>query len=421
MYIVKTLCFAVIGLFRKPHTIRKVVIFLLCTGVFCVISSILAFCESQKPILSIFFHWLWVPMSLLLLIIRHGEVIRRYNIKRFFEKKEFFGYNGKIPRYIKTIIYNRYLVKVRFSSCIHFNEWEKCIPDLEMFFKKKIYKIENLRRKITIIDIFLIEEELPNFIEWDDSFMQDGCKFAIGQGYEGIVVWNAASLVHGIVAGATGGGKTALIRSVIYQGIKKKFNITVFDFKGGGDFTKIEREHQKYKDLEKGYGPIVVSDPEEARNILISLIVEVQGRMEYFKRAGVSNLEEFNALGGLQFIPWLLIIDEAAEILDVKPRDKLEKELYIEIDQSLRKLARLSRAAGVHILIGIIRPSTDILDGQIKNNLLWRACGYFADTAASQLVLESDKATELPPDVKGRFIIGNEEVQAYYLPILKEE
>ena len=112
-------------------------------------------------------------------------------------------------------------------------------------------------------------------------------------------------------------------------------------------------------------------------------------------------------------MPWLVVIDEAAEILDVKPKDKEEKEMYAEIDHYLRTLARISRAAGVHILMGFIRPSADVLNGQIKNNLLWRVSSYFADPAAARIVLDNDKAAELPSEIKGRFIIGEEEVQAY--------
>ena len=155
----------------------------------------------------------------------------------------------------------------------------------------------------------------------------------------------------------------------------------------------------------------------ETRNILVSLLIEVRGRLEEFKKVGVANIDEYNARGRKQFLPWLLTIDEGAEIFDVKPRGKEEKDLYAEIDQTLRTLARISRAAGVHILIGFIRPSSEVLDGQIKNNLLWRGSGYFADPAASRIVLDNDKATELPPEIKGRFIIGDEETQVYYLPI----
>ena len=127
-------------------------------------------------------------------------------------------------------------------------------------------------------------------------------------------------------------------------------------------------------------------------------------RRKTAKEAGVSNIEEYNARGREQFVPWLLVVDEAAELLDVKPKDKAEKELYTEIDHYLRTLARLSRAAGVHILMGFIRPSAD---------------GYFSDPAASRIVLDNDRATELPPEIKGRFIVRDEEVQAYYMPIQK--
>lgn len=419
-YIVKTLCFSIKGMLRRPNTLKKVGIFLSCNGVLWLGSYISASLMAQKPILAWLLRWLWIPLSLLFLIIRHGEVIKRHNIKRFFEEKKFRGYDSKIPKYIRTTILNRYLIKIRFNSRVPFEKWEHVVSDLEVFYKKRILKIKNSQEDMTDIDIFVIEENLPNYLEWDDSFMVDGRKFAIGETYEGKVVWDAELFAHGIIAGATGGGKTALLRCIIHQAIKKKFDVSVFDFKGGGDFTKIECEYQKYKGLEKGYGSILVSEPEEARNILISLIVEVHNRLEHFKESGVSNIEEFNALGELQFVPWLLVIDEAAEILNVKPKSKDEKETYESIDQSLRTLARISRAAGVHILMGIIRPSTDILDGQIKNNLLWRACAYFADEAASQLVLGNDKATKLPPNVKGRFMIGDDEVQAYYLPLKAE-
>ena len=271
------------------------------------------------------------------------------------------------------------------------------------------------------MDIYLIEEALPSFIPWDDRLLEDGDKFAVGKGYMGKISWNTMALPHGLIAGASSAGKTNLLRCIIHQAILKRWNVQVFDFKGGGDFASVEREAQKYRDLESGYGPFIISDPEEARQLLSALTIEVEGRSAKFKEAGVTNITEYNASGRGFFVPWLLVIDEAAELLDVKPRDRAEKDLYSEIDHDLRTLARKSRAAGVHLLLGFIRPSSDVLDGQIKNNLLWRACGYFKDPAASRIVLDNDKATELPPEVKGRFIIGEEETQAYYLPVPEAE
>jgi len=223
---------------------------------------------------------------------------------------------------------------------------------------------------------------------------------------------------HGIIAGTSGSGKTNLIRCIVHQAIMKKFNVSVLDFKGGGDYSGVERENAKYSGFEDYSSSFIISEPQEARELLLALTIEVKARAAEYKEYCVANIDEFNKLGKGRHIPYFLVIDEAAEIVD-KAKNKDEKELYNDINQYLRTLARTSRAAGVHILMGIIRPDSNVLDGQIKNNLLWRACGYFADSAASRIVLDNDKATEIPPNVKGRFIIGEDETQAYYLPLPK--
>lgn len=359
--------------------------------------------------------WLWIP--LLLSLVAAIISIPGYRLRNFFASVHLRGCDGKLPRCKTRVTVNCYLKKITFKSRIPLVEWEKAKADIKLFYKRKIYAMEQSRKDLRMIDIFFIEQELPSFIPWDDSYMVDGRRFAVGESYKGQVVWDAVSLSHGLIAGASGGGKTVLLRSIIHQAIQKKFNVTILDFKGGGDYAGEEQEALKYQDLEKGYGPVLISDPEETRQLLLALILEVKGRMEHFKKLGVTNIDEYNKVGRGHFVPWLLVVDEAAEILDVKPTEKAQKELYAEINQSFRTLARMSRAAGVHILMGFIRPSSDVLDGQIKNNLLWRVCAYFQDPAAARIVLDNDKATELPPEIKGRFIAGDEEMQAYYLPI----
>lgn len=358
--------------------------------------------------------WCWplLALSVGLMLVS----IPRQRLQKFFQQVELRGADGKLPRCVKVKKVSRYLKKVTFKSRVTLPQWEKVRRDLEQFFRQRIYSIEQHRKDVRKVDIYLVQEELPSLIPWNDKYMVKGRKFAVGEGYKGPVNWDATTLPHGLVAGATGGGKTVLLRCIIHQAIQKKFNVTVLDFKGGGDYASVEREAAKYRDLEGGYGPIFLSDPVEADKLLTALNVEVKGRAEEFKKRDVANIDDYNALGGHQFVPWLLVIDEAAEILDVKPTEKAEKELYTRINQSLHTLARTSRAAGVHILMGFIRPDANVLDGQIKNNLLWRVCGYFADPAASRIALDNDKATGLPPEVKGRFIIGEDEAQAYYLP-----
>lgn len=347
-------------------------------------------------------------------------LIPQGRVNRFAWTTRFLSYDGKPPRYRGKKKFNQYLRRLRFHSRIPLEEWRQKKPTLEVLFNRKIYAIKE-GKTVRDIDLFLVQEELPKFIPWNDSYMEEGRRFAIGASYMGKAVWDVKSLPHGLIAGASGGGKTTILRCIIHQAISKHFNVSVLDFKGGGDFHDVEKEHAKYHDLGDGYGSLIVSDPEKASQLLTALVVEARGRAEKFKEAGVSDIDEYNASGRTPFVPWLVVVDEAAEILDVKPKDKAEKDLYLGIDQSLRTLARVSRATGITLLLGFIRPSADVLDGQIKNNLLFRCCGYFSDPAASRIVLDNDRATELPPEIKGRFIIGEEEAQAYYLPARAED
>lgn len=356
-----------------------------------------------------------IIMVVILVILPFVHPIMYWRLNRFAWANRFLGYDNKPPRYLGRKKINRYLAHLHFKSRIPLREWKSHQPILEVFFNKSIYNI-TAGKTVRDTEIFLIQESLPAIIPWDDSYIVEGRRFAIGEGYNGKIIWDVKSLPHGLVAGSSGGGKSSLLRSLIHQAIVKRWNVTVMDFKNSGDFHNVEQENSNYHDLEDGYGPFLISDPEEARQFLLGLVVEAKGRLQAFKETGIADIDEYNASGKGHFLPWLVVIDEAAEILDVKPLDKAEKERYIEINQSLRTLARMSRAAGITLLLGFIRPSADILDGQIKNNLLFRCCGFFSDPAASRIVLDNDRATELPPEIKGRFIIGEDESQAYYLP-----
>lgn len=421
IFIKRTLLHAVKHLFRKAHRKRNLLALLLVTVLLCAASQIFAGLLPSEGwlqlVLAFCVRWLWLPLTLLFLILRHGEIRKRRAHTRFFLQKSFWGYDGNVPQYQWQEPLTPHISVVRFHSRIPLAEWVKIQSDLEIHLGKRIKKIDNFEGSLTIMDIYAIEQKLANLIHWRDELMAEGRRFVVGENLMGPVIWDAVNLPHGLVAGSTNSGKTTLLRCIIRQAILKKFNITVLDFKAGGDFAGLEAEVAKYCDLEEGYGNIIVTEPEPARDLLISLVVEVRGRLDVFKEAGVANIDEYNASGHGKFVPWLVVLDEAAEILDVKPKDKAEKELYNDIDSSLRTLARLSRAAGVHLLMGFIRPDSDVLSGQIKNNLLWRACGYFADAPVSRIVLGNDAATTLPPNVKGRFIIDGEETQAYYLPM----
>lgn len=90
-------------------------------------------------------------------------------------------------------------------------------------------------------------------------------------------------------------------------------------------------------------------------------------------------------------------------------------ELLAQIESRLATIAWLGRAFGVHLILATQRPDTNIIPGQIKNNLDFRVCSR-ADNVLSQIILDNTSAAEqIPKDVRGRFILGDGTVFQGYL------
>lgn len=141
------------------------------------------------------------------------------------------------------------------------------------------------------------------------------------------------------------------------------------------------------------------------------MILETTRRLDKFRSAGVDNIKDYNRVMSDYLPRKLIFIDELAELL--KTRDK---ELSHVLNDSLETLTRLSRSAGVHLIMGIQRPDSTVISGQIKNNVSYRVCGRFVDKEPSRIMLGSDIASTLP-NVKGRFIVKDNdfyEVQCFY-------
>jgi S-DNA-T family DNA segregation ATPase FtsK/SpoIIIE len=104
-------------------------------------------------------------------------------------------------------------------------------------------------------------------------------------------------------------------------------------------------------------------------------------------------------------------------MLDKKGVAKYDRTIYEKREAAWSTLARLSRATGINLFLGVQRPDANVLTGQIKNNVPVRICGRFADKPASEIVLGNSAACDLP-EIKGRFIykMGNEtfDFQSFY-------
>jgi len=143
------------------------------------------------------------------------------------------------------------------------------------------------------------------------------------------------------------------------------------------------------------------------------MVTETTTRLDLFRKNKVDNINDYNRLGtDYQLRRIIVFIDELAELL--KTRDRTLSNLLYD---SLETLTRLSRAVGIHLIMGIQRPDSTIVNGQIKNNVSFRVCGRFVDREPSRIMLGSDEASTLN-NIKGRFIIKDDNLQEWYEPCL---
>lgn len=315
----------------------------------------------------------------------------------------FIGKNNKLPYFLykkedgKKTIY-------AFKSNIPVADWMKAKDRLEIGLDCNIRKIKEGNKKGVVE---LIDYDLPEMLPWNDDFINygDGV-LCIGESDLGYVKFDLNRTPHVLVAGETGSGKSVILRCMLWQMIKKGCRIYMIDFKGGVEFGKV---YEKYGE--------VITDRKRALTVLSNLVKENESRLKLFRELEVKNLKEYNTKTGSNLARIGVFIDEIGEMLDKKGASKEDKPIFEQLEAYLSTLARLSRATGINLFLGVQRPDANVLTGQIKNNVPVRISGRFADKTVSEIVLGNTAACNLP-DVKGRLIykVGNEtiEFQSFY-------
>ena len=327
--------------------------------------------------------------------------------EKIFKDIGFIGKNNKIPYFLwkkeidKKTIY-------AFQSNIPLSEWNKARERLELGLECSIRRVcEGSKKNIVELITVSSDYKIPEEIAWDDSYIQDeDGVIVIGESDLDIIKFDLNRTPHVLFAGETGSGKSVAMRLVFWQMVKKKCKPFMVDFKGGVEFGK---KYERYGE--------VITDRKRALEVLTMLVKENEARLKLFRDLEVKNLKEYNYKTHQNLSRIGVFIDEVAELLDKKGVAKEDKPIYEKIEALMSTLARLSRATGINLILGVQRPDANILTGQIKNNIPVRISGRFADKTASEIVLGNIMACNLP-DVKGRFLykVGNEtiEFQSYF-------
>lgn len=244
----------------------------------------------------------------------------------------------------------------------------------------------------------------PERVNWDDALLNErDFELFLGEGLAEVVSVDLSKIPHMLIGGATGSGKTALLRCLLHQCIIKSANIIIADFKGV-DFGDYWRERCE-----------VILEPDALLARLNELVEELSRRKVQFRAKNCDNLNVYNCYANEPLPRIIFACDEISELLDKTGASREQKERIAEIESALSTIARQGRAFGIHMILSTQRPDANILAGQIKNNIDFRVCGR-ADKVLSQIILDkTDAADQILPKTQGRFLTNDNRLfQAYY-------
>ena len=203
------------------------------------------------------------------------------------------------------------------------------------------------------------------------------------------VYGDISKMIHMLVAGSSGSGKSvflgSLIISLIYKYSPEELRLILIDPK--------KTEFVLYNNLPHLMINEIITDANKAIQSLNWAIGEMNrryGLFEQMSRSGtyVVNLDQYNShLEKSERLPKIvIIIDELADLMLAAKKD---------IEDRIQNLTQKARAAGIHLVVATQRPSTDVITGVIKSNLPTRIAFAVATDVDSRVILDQTGAQKL--------------------------
>jgi len=207
---------------------------------------------------------------------------------------------------------------------------------------------------------------------------------ALGKGAGGEAgAGDLAKMPHLLIAGATGSGKTVCLNAsiccMLMQNTPDDLRFIMIDPK--------RVELTPFNSIPHLAVPVIVN-AEKALEALRWLEVQMDNRYQLLARSGARNIEGYNKdKRGKEKMPFLvLIIDELADLMMTG---------YDEVERILCRLAQLSRAVGIHLIVATQRPSVDVVTGLIKANFPTRLSFAVTSQVDSRTILDMVGAEKL--------------------------
>ncbi|MDR0447571.1 MAG: DNA translocase FtsK, partial [Treponema sp.] len=201
------------------------------------------------------------------------------------------------------------------------------------------------------------------------------------------VTVDLCQMPHILIAGSTGSGKSvcvnSMILSILYQLSPGECRLIMID-------PKIV-ELKLYNDIPHLLTP-VITEPKRAFQALQYCICEMERRYACLDSMGVRDIKSYNrrikdrAIAA-EHMPYIVvIIDEFADLMVTTGK---------ELESTVARLAAMSRAVGIHLVLATQRPSIDVITGLIKANIPSRIAFMVASKMDSRIIIDMVGAEKL--------------------------
>ena len=225
-------------------------------------------------------------------------------------------------------------------------------------------------------------KEILESSEYQKMAASSKLAMALGKDISGrAVVTDLGDMPHLLIAGTTGSGKTVCVNSLIMSMI---YNATPEELK----FLMVDPKMVElaiYNGLPHLLCP-VVTDAKKVSGALGWVVGEMEARYKMLAKITVRNIQAFNQKSEEKLPYIVVIIDELADLMMIAQED---------IENAITRLAQLSRAVGIHMILATQRPSVDVVTGVIKANFPARISFKVASKVDSRTVLDMNGADKL--------------------------
>nr|WP_197140171.1 FtsK/SpoIIIE domain-containing protein [Lysinibacillus sphaericus] len=296
--------------------------------------------------------------------------------------RSFSDYEAKLKVFEDGL--NNRKKNITFSDLKQLDLDKNLLQQLQRLWKAKLTEQKEIELSYDgLLIVRVYDKQLEKEIEWNESLLKpDTWSVPIGFTRNAEMIFHDFDKSkHLIIAGATGYGKSAILKLITTTLIDQQPNnteLSLIDLKGGSAFHRYRNCKQvKYYSR----------DPESAEDVLKKVQIDMQKSFEKVVDNGFEDVKE----AGIRKRHFV-IIDEAADLAEYKTAMDI-----------ITDIARRGRSAGYYLIFCTQYPTAQVVPSQTKRNIIARLC-YAVDTeTASRVVLDESGADKLP-DIPGRGI-----------------